>query len=314
MAETSIIAGTASQTSSERWGDYANIALDPNNDHDFWFTTEYNISGSQKGTRIASFRFSSPSSPPAADFTANNTHPANSFTTVTFTDQSTGTAPLSYSWTFTPNTVSYVGGTSSTSQNPQVRFNNPGAYTVSLYVTNAYGNDTETKTDYIHMGQPGLWTGSTSTDWNTNTNWENHEVPTSTVDVSINPSALNWPVKTGNLTIGTDCNSINISSGITQLTVTGDLTIQNGKTFAVDPSGTALIKVGGNWTATGTFTPGASTVEFYGNGNSNISGPSGTMSIFYVKLKLFILLHTLCDIKHSSPSECNADVINSLVN
>jgi hypothetical protein len=53
------------------------------------------------------------------------------------------------------------------------------------------------------------------------------------------------------------------------------LTIQNGKTFAVDPSGTALIKVGGNWTATGTFTPGASTVEFYGNGNSTLGSSKG---------------------------------------
>jgi PKD repeat protein len=281
MAETSIIAGTASQTSSERWGDYANIALDPNNDNDFWFTTEYNISTSQKGTRIASFKFAAP---PVADFIANNTHPANSLTTVIFTDQSTN-SPTTWNWTFTPNTVTYVSG-NSTSQNPQVRFNNPGAYTVSLYVTNAYGNDTETKTDYIHVGQPGLWGGNTSTDWNTNTNWDNGEVPFSTTDVSITAAPHNfWPTKTGNLVIGTDCNSLNMGAGYTELVVNGNLTISNGKTFYVDPTGNAAIKVGGNWTATGTFTEGLSTVSFFGNttstlGSAKKSGKALVTSLF----------------------------------
>ncbi len=277
MAETVIQNGSYSQTGANRWGDYSNISVDPTDDHVFWYTNEYvSNSSDNHGTRIASFQFSSPSSPPVADFSANNLYPLNSLTTVIFTDQSTNN-PTSWSWTFTPNTVTYVSG-SSTSQNPQVRFNSFGAYTVSLTATNAFGSNTNTKTDYIHVGQPGKWKGgwaSNPLDWNTKQNWENGEVPTSTTDVSITTGPIYWPVKTGNLTLGTDCNNLSMASAITELTVTGDLTIPSGKTFYVDPGGTALIKVRGNWTATGTFTPGASTVEFYGTTNSAINTPAG---------------------------------------
>lgn len=85
--------------------------------------------------------------PPVADFSANNKSPCTG-ETVPFTDLSTY-APTSWLWTFTPNTVTFTGGTSSSSQNPQVMFNASGAYTVELKATNAYGNDTETKNNYI---------------------------------------------------------------------------------------------------------------------------------------------------------------------
>lgn len=84
---------------------------------------------------------------PVADFSANNTAPCIG-STVTFTDLSSNT-PTSWSWSFSPNTVTYVGGTSATSQNPQVQFNAAGNYNVTLVATNAQGNDTETKTAYI---------------------------------------------------------------------------------------------------------------------------------------------------------------------
>ena len=210
--------------------------------------------------------------PPVADFSANNLYPVNSLTTVQFTDQSIGN-PTSWSWSFSPSTVTYVVGNPS-SQNPQLRFNNPGAYSVTLYAQNAYGNDTEVKTAYIHMGQPGVWTGATSTNWNTATNWENHLIPTSADNVSVTPAATNWPTKTGSLTIGTDCNSLNMSSGYTELKVTGDITIASGKTFYVDPTGIPNIYVEGNWNNNGTFTPGDGTVTLNGNTNTDISSAS----------------------------------------
>ena len=57
---------------------------------------------------------------PVANFSASTTTP-NLGQTVTFTDLSTNT-PTSWSWSFSPSTITYVGGTSSSSQNPQVQF------------------------------------------------------------------------------------------------------------------------------------------------------------------------------------------------
>ena len=91
-------------------------------------------------------------SAPVADFSADRTN-SETGVTVSFTDLSYN-IPTSWSWSFSPSTVSYVEGTSSSSQNPQVEFNSPGDYTVQLTSTNAYGSDTENKTDYISITSP----------------------------------------------------------------------------------------------------------------------------------------------------------------
>lgn len=85
---------------------------------------------------------------PVADFSANFTAPCINGN-VAFTDLSTN-SPTSWLWTFTPNTVSYLNGSSATSQNPEVSFNAAGSYQVTLQATNANGSDTEVKTSYIN--------------------------------------------------------------------------------------------------------------------------------------------------------------------
>ena len=55
QGEISIVAGSGSN-SSNRYGDYSAMNLDPADDCTFWFTGEYNTSGNWS-TRIASFRF-----------------------------------------------------------------------------------------------------------------------------------------------------------------------------------------------------------------------------------------------------------------
>ncbi|MFO8086852.1 MAG: PKD domain-containing protein, partial [Bacteroidales bacterium] len=77
--------------------------------------------------------------------------------TITFSDSSLY-SPSSWSWSFTPSTVTYVNGTSSTSQNPVVKFTTAGYYTVTLTATNSNGNDTITKNNLIKAGgvQPPL--------------------------------------------------------------------------------------------------------------------------------------------------------------
>jgi len=157
IEETSVYEGTVSQTSSERWGDYSNLSIDPVDDHTFWFTSQYNISSSQKGTKVVSFEFEAP--PLVADFEADDTNP-EAGQEVYFTDLSTGN-PDTWSWTFTPNTVSFSQFTNGNVPNPVVIFNEGGNYTVELTVTNSNGSNTVTKTDYINASE-GLATTATA--------------------------------------------------------------------------------------------------------------------------------------------------------
>ena len=80
---------------------------------------------------------------PTAAFTSN-TQSGTVPLTVTFTDQSTGTAPLTYAWDFTNDGVN-----DSTTRNPIFTYPNAGTYTVRLTATNAVGSDAEIKTSYI---------------------------------------------------------------------------------------------------------------------------------------------------------------------
>ena len=88
-------------------------------------------------------------SPPDADFSAV---PADALVahTVSFSDLSAN-FPTSWTWSITPGTFTYVGGTGATSQNPQVKFSALGFYSVTLVAANGYGSDTLVKTNYINV-------------------------------------------------------------------------------------------------------------------------------------------------------------------
>ncbi|HOZ30582.1 MAG TPA: PKD domain-containing protein, partial [Bacteroidales bacterium] len=79
---------------------------------------------------------------PVADFTADDTDACETLT-VQFTDL-TENYPTSWEWDFGD------GGTS-TEQNPEHTYSNPGTFTVSLTITNSNGEDEEVKTDYISV-------------------------------------------------------------------------------------------------------------------------------------------------------------------
>ena len=68
-----------------------------------------------------------------------------------FIDQSEG-CPITWLWSFEPDNVVYLEGTNQNSQNPLVAFNEGGAYSVSLTVTNSAGESSMTKEDYISAG------------------------------------------------------------------------------------------------------------------------------------------------------------------
>ncbi len=64
--------------------------------------------------------------------------------TVKFTDQTTGTGPLTYAWDFEND-----GVTDNTTQNPSYTYATAGTYTVNLTVTNSVGSDSEVKIGFI---------------------------------------------------------------------------------------------------------------------------------------------------------------------
>lgn len=121
---------------------------------------------------------------------------------------------------------------------------------------------------------PGLWKGTTSTNWNTASNWDDGTVPTAGVNVTIPSSAPNWPVRTGDLTLGTTCNNITMN-GSSELTVTGNLTVPSGKTLTCSANST--IHVGGNWSNSGTFNYGSGTLDFYNTATSTINTTTTTV-------------------------------------
>ncbi|MFA7563028.1 MAG: PKD domain-containing protein [Methanoculleus sp.] len=83
--------------------------------------------------------------PPTAGFTANVTA-GTAPLAVSFTDTSTGTL-TSWEWSFGDGNLSTV-------QNPVHVYAVPGNYTVSLKVTNAGGDDTRTRVDYVSVAEP----------------------------------------------------------------------------------------------------------------------------------------------------------------
>lgn len=70
----------------------------------------------------------------------------------------TSFTPNGWTWTISPTTYVFVGGTNANSQNPQVQFNAAGNYTISLTANNNIGVDVKTKTSYITINPSSIAT------------------------------------------------------------------------------------------------------------------------------------------------------------
>lgn len=57
QGEITVVAGLSSQTTSNRFGDYSAMSIDPGDDCTFWYTNEFVGSAGQWATRIARFSF-----------------------------------------------------------------------------------------------------------------------------------------------------------------------------------------------------------------------------------------------------------------
>jgi len=58
QTEASLIAGNASQTGFDRWGDYSSMNVDPADDCTFWYTNEYFAGNGNWLTRVGTFKMS----------------------------------------------------------------------------------------------------------------------------------------------------------------------------------------------------------------------------------------------------------------
>jgi len=100
QGEAVLFAGAGSQTgTSNRWGDYSDLTIDPVDDCTFWYTNEYYPSGSSSfnwRTRIGSFKFatcgSAPTVPGAPTLSASA---GNAVVHLTWTAPSNGGSPIS---------------------------------------------------------------------------------------------------------------------------------------------------------------------------------------------------------------------------
>lgn len=135
-----------------------------------------------------------------------------------------------------------------------------------IKITNPTTNCAQTFTQDVTLSVwttgGGTWTGTTSSDWNTASNWCGG-IPTSTTDVYIPPtsaSVLNQPV------IGT--------AGA----ICKDLTIASGATLTINESG--LLNIKGNWSNNGTFTPNTGSVSFTGSSAAQTIGGTAATTFY----------------------------------
>ena len=120
---------------------FSNTAID--NDGDGISDSAYkNITGSIYSDNLPLVGSGSGAAKPVAAFSASPTS-GNVPLNVTFTDTSTG-SPTSWNWNF-------GDGANSTVENPGHKYSKAGNYTVALTVSNAAGNNTTTKTNYIKV-------------------------------------------------------------------------------------------------------------------------------------------------------------------
>lgn len=107
--------------------------------------TVSNIAGEDMETKTA--YINATNAAPVADFTADNMEPLVG-DVVSFTDMSMY-EPDTWNWVIDPATYEFVEGTGPSSQNPKVKFLEPGIYSVELTVTNSQGSDS--KMEFINV-------------------------------------------------------------------------------------------------------------------------------------------------------------------
>ena len=167
-------------------------------------------------------------------------------TNVIFTATPTNGGTPSYQWKLNGNNV---GTNSATYQNATLVNND----VVTLVMTSSLACVTQTTATSnaitISIIPAQTWLGSTSSDWNTLSNWCGG-IPTSTTDVIVPSSAPNMP----NLSTGTGSAK--------------NITINTGGTLTIGVNG--ILDLFGNVTNSGTFNATAGNIIFSGTGSQSM--------------------------------------------
>lgn len=139
------------------------------------------------------------------------------------------------------------------------------------YISSSGARATRIASFQLEPYTPGLWTGTSSSSWSSTANWDGGVLPTDTTTVVIPSSASNWPVFTGDFTIGTQCSTLILNNN-SQMTIQGSITISKGNTLDMTSGGT--LNITGNWTNNGNFIEGTGTVAFTGNTAATVNEPA----------------------------------------
>ena len=213
---------------------------------------------------------------PMAQFAANTTNLCGSGT-VSFSDSSSN-SPTSWSWSISPSTYTFTGGTTSSSQNPQVQFNAAGSYQVSLTATNSFGSNTETKGSYIQVDAQVSPSVSISANANS---WCVGQSATFTASPSNGGTSPSYQWKVNGANVGSNSNTYSSSSLINGDLITVELSsnaacvstssaTSNSITASITPLVIPSVSISSN---TSSICAGSS-INFSGNVTNGGSSPS----------------------------------------
>jgi PKD repeat protein len=146
--------------------------------------------------------------------------------TVHFTNQSTGTAPLTYSWDFGD------GQYSSELASPVFTYTTPGTYTVTLTATSVAGSNSAVKNDYITVIQVPTPPAASFT-----SNWRSGSVPLTVTftDTSTGSTPMTYSWNFGDGGTSTDQNPTHTYTATGSYTVTLTATNSLGTNTAPTP-------------------------------------------------------------------------------
>ncbi|MEO8287775.1 MAG: S-layer homology domain-containing protein [Chloroflexota bacterium] len=113
QGETTLVAGTGSQSAPSRWGDYASMSVDPSDDCTFWYTNEYEVitAGYTWATRIGSFKFPGCGSGGATPTPTRTGTPPTATSTAVATSTPTAVPSVCANYAVATGTATVVGGT-----------------------------------------------------------------------------------------------------------------------------------------------------------------------------------------------------------